>query len=66
MQGLDTTSPSGRLLFSLLSVFSDYERAMIRSRGVAGLDRVCAQKRLGRPPMPADRVETINAMLLAG
>jgi DNA invertase Pin-like site-specific DNA recombinase len=68
VQGLDTTTPSGALLFSLLSVFSDYERAMIRSRVVAGLNRVRAEgrKRLGRPPMPTDRVETIKAMLLAG
>lgn len=68
VQGLDTSTPSGALLFSLLSVFSDYERAMIRSRVVAGLNRVRAEgrKRLGRPPMPTERVEHIKAMLLAG
>lgn len=68
VQGLDTSTPSGALLFSLLSVFSDYERAMIRSRVVAGLNRVRAEgrKRLGRPPMPTERVEQIKAMLLAG
>jgi DNA invertase Pin-like site-specific DNA recombinase len=65
-QAIDTSTPSGRMLFQLLSVFSEFERAMIRSRVVAGLDRVRGQKRLGRPPMPTDRVETIKAMLLAG
>jgi DNA invertase Pin-like site-specific DNA recombinase len=65
-QAIDTSTPSGRMLFQLLSVFSEFERAMIRSRVVAGLDRVRGQKRLGRPPMATDRVETIKAMLLAG
>ncbi len=65
-QALDTSTPSGRMLFQLLGVFSEFERAMIRSRVLAGLDRVRGTKRLGRPPMPSDRVETIRTMLLAG
>src|SRR5919112_3726159 len=65
-QALDTSTPSGRMLFGLLSVFSDYERAMIRSRVVAGLDRVRGKKRLGRPPMPTQRVEAIRSILLSG
>lgn len=66
VQGLDTSTPSGRLLFSLLSVFSDYERAMIRSRVLAGLDRVRGTKRLGRPPMPEEKVAAIRSMLAQG
>jgi len=65
-QAIDTSTPSGRMLFQLLGVFSEFERAMIRSRVVAGLDRVRGKKRLGRPPMPTERVEQIKAMLLAG
>jgi DNA invertase Pin-like site-specific DNA recombinase len=65
-QALDTSTPSGRMLFQLLGVFSEFERAMIRSRVIAGLDRVRGKKRLGRPPMPSDRVEQIRAMLLEG
>jgi DNA invertase Pin-like site-specific DNA recombinase len=51
-QAIDTSTPSGRMLFQLLGVFAEFERAMIRSRVVAGLDRVRGKKRLGRPPMP--------------
>src|ERR671912_1082147 len=51
-QALDTSTPSGRMLFQMLGVFAEFERAMIRSRVVAGLDRVRGKKRLGRPPMP--------------
>jgi DNA invertase Pin-like site-specific DNA recombinase len=38
-QGLDTSTPAGRALFGMLSVFSDFERAMIVERTKAGLAR---------------------------
>lgn len=67
VQGLDTTTPSGRLLFSLLSVFADYERSMIRERVLSGLERTKAKgTRLGRPPIEAKQIEAIRALLLAG
>lgn len=31
-QALDTSTPSGRMLFGMLSVFSEFERAIIRDR----------------------------------
>jgi DNA invertase Pin-like site-specific DNA recombinase len=65
-QAIDTSTPSGRMLFQLLGVFSEFERAMIRSRVVAGLDRVRGKKRLGRPPMPTERVEVIKNLLSSG
>jgi DNA invertase Pin-like site-specific DNA recombinase len=38
------------MLFGMLSVFSEFERAMIRDRVMAGLDRARSSgKRLGRP-----------------
>ena len=56
-QGLDTSTPAGRAMFGMLSVFAEFERAMIRERVMAGLERARAKgKRLGRPPVPA-RVE---------
>jgi DNA invertase Pin-like site-specific DNA recombinase len=66
VQGLDTTTPSGRLLYSLISVFSDYERSMIRERVMAGLDRVRGHKKLGRPPMAQDRIQAITTALMNG
>jgi DNA invertase Pin-like site-specific DNA recombinase len=36
-QGLDTSTPAGRALFGMLSVFADFERAMIVERTKAGL-----------------------------
>ena len=47
-QALDTSTPSGCALFGMLGVFSEFERAMIRDRVLAGLDRArAAGKRLG-------------------
>jgi DNA invertase Pin-like site-specific DNA recombinase len=67
VQGLDSTTPGGRAMFGMLSVFSDFEAAMIRDRVVAGLNRTRAKgTRLGRPPMPAERVEAVRAMLESG
>ena len=49
-QALDTSTQSGRMLFGMLGVFSEFERAMIRDRVLAGLDRARSSgKRLGRP-----------------
>ncbi len=67
VQHLDTTTPSGRMVFGMISVFSEFERAMIRDRVLAGLARTRAKgTRLGRPPMEAEKAQAIRAMLIAG
>jgi len=49
-QGVDTTTPAGRALFQMTSVFAEFERAMIQERIKAGLERAREQgTRLGRP-----------------
>jgi DNA invertase Pin-like site-specific DNA recombinase len=49
-QAIDTTTPSGRLLFHVLAAIAEFERDLIRDRVVAGLRRAKAQGvRLGRP-----------------
>jgi DNA invertase Pin-like site-specific DNA recombinase len=49
-QAVDTTTPGGRALFQMMGVFSEFERAMIRQRVQAGVDRAKEKgKRLGRP-----------------
>ena len=63
-QGLDTSTPSGRAMFGLLSVFAEFERAMIRERILAGLRRTT--KRSGRRPMPQARIDAIRRSLQDG
>jgi DNA invertase Pin-like site-specific DNA recombinase len=49
-QAIDTTTPSGRLLFHVLAAIAEFERDLIRDRVISGLRRAKAQgTRLGRP-----------------
>ena len=65
--GLNTSTPSGKAMFDMLSVFSQFEREMIQERVKAGLARAVAQgKRLGKPPVPPIQVEKIKALRLEG
>src|SRR3989475_8711505 len=49
-QAIDTTTPSGRLLFHVLAAIAEFERDLIRERVIAGLRRAKAQgRKLGRP-----------------
>src|SRR5207249_3244758 len=49
-QAIDTTTPSGRLLFHVLAAIAEFERDLIRDRVIAGIKRAKAQgRRLGRP-----------------
>jgi DNA invertase Pin-like site-specific DNA recombinase len=64
-QGIDTTTPAGRAMFSMLGVFGEFERSMIQERVRAGLKRAVAQgKILGRPRVngyTAKKVLTLRA-----
>jgi DNA invertase Pin-like site-specific DNA recombinase len=65
--GLDTTTPSGRMMFQMLGVFAEFERAMIRERVKSGLERARAQgKTLGRKRIDARKEAAILADLRLG
>lgn len=54
-EGLDTTTPSGRLIFGVLGAIAEFERARIQERVKAGLARAKAQGvKLGRPRRRVD------------
>ena len=63
-QGLDTTTPAGRAMFSMLSVFADFERSILRERIMAGLKR--STKKSGRPPLDPEKAEKIRSTLASG
>ena len=66
-QALDTGTPSGRMLLAMLGVYSEFERAMIRDRVMAGLDRArAAGKRLDRPRTTPFKNDRIRAALDEG
>lgn len=66
-QAIDTSTPSGRMLFQMLGVFAEFERALVVSRVKAAHDRCRARGvRIGRPPMPTSRVEKVQKALQDG
>lgn len=66
-QNIDTTTPTGRLLYQITGAFAEFERSMIRSRVNAGLARARAQgKRLGRRPISDAVLAKIREKLTTG
>ena len=63
-QGLDTSTAAGRAMFSMLSVFSEFERAILVERIRAGLSR--SSKRAGRPPLHPDKEQRARRLLKKG
>lgn len=54
-QAIDTTTPTGRAMFSMCGVFAEFERALIKERVIAGQNRARASgKRIGRAPHGAE------------
>ena len=48
--GIDTSTPSGKMMFQMCGVFAEFERGMISERVKAGQDRAKSQgKHIGRP-----------------
>jgi DNA invertase Pin-like site-specific DNA recombinase len=57
--GIDTSTASGKMMFGMLSVFSEFERSMIRERVIAGQQRAKAEgKHIGRKSNLTDGVKT--------
>lgn len=67
-QALDTTTPSGKLMFQLTGAFAEYEREIIRERVRVGVARYRAKGgRLGRPSVANEAmVAEARAMKNAG
>jgi DNA invertase Pin-like site-specific DNA recombinase len=56
-QSIDTSTPTGKLIFQVVGAFAEFERSMIQQRVHAGLKRARAQgKVLGRPKVD-ERIE---------
>jgi DNA invertase Pin-like site-specific DNA recombinase len=51
---LDTTTPSGTLIFHIFASLSEFERELIRERTVAGLKAARARGRIGGRPKAMD------------
>jgi DNA invertase Pin-like site-specific DNA recombinase len=56
-QNIDTTTPMGRLIFQVCGAFAEFERAMIRQRINAGLERARKQGTKSGNPMGRPRLD---------
>ena len=55
-EGVDTSTPTGRMIFTVLGAVAELERSLIAERVRAGLRNAKAKgKKLGRPRLVADR-----------
>lgn len=65
---IDTSTPSGRLVFHVFGALAEFERGLIRERTLAGLASARARGRIGgRPKSVSDAtVKAAKAMLQAG
>ena len=60
-ESLDSSSPAGKALFTVISAFAEFERAIIQERVMAGLYRARMQgKVLGRPRVDIDKEEILK------
>ena len=63
-QNVDTSTPSGRMLFQMLAVFAEFERSIITSRINAGLARARANGvQFGRPNLSLERRTKVQTAL---
>ncbi len=66
-QALDTSTPSGRMLYQLCGVFAEFERELVKSRVLAGLARARANGvQFGRPNLSLERRTKVQKALTNG
>jgi len=64
-EGIDATTPAGKLQMHILGAIAEFERERIRERVMAGLQRARSQgKRLGRPnaAIPVDQLQRVSEL----
>lgn len=67
-EGIDTTSPGGKLVFHIFGALAEFEREMIRERTKAGLKAAKSRgRKLGRPAALTEaQIEMARAMRSTG
>ena len=62
-EGLDTTTPHGKLMFGIFASMAEFERNLIRERVISGIANARAKgKHLGRPDTTSSRAEEARGL----
>jgi DNA invertase Pin-like site-specific DNA recombinase len=61
---IDTTSPSGKLIFGIFAVMAEFERDMLRQRTIAGLVAAKKRGRVGGKPRSLDAAKIKKACVM--
>ncbi len=60
---IDTSSPMGKAMFTIIGAMAEFEREIIRERVRSGLAKAKAQgKKLGRPRVPDKTISRIRTL----
>lgn len=67
-ESIDTTSPSGKLIFHVFAALAEFERDLIRERTAAGLEAARVRARAGGRPakMTLAKLEVARSMYASG
>jgi DNA invertase Pin-like site-specific DNA recombinase len=66
-QAIDTTTPTGRLMFNMLGAIAQFERELIRERMLVGIAKAKAEgKYRGRAPTARMQAEKVRQLKAAG
>lgn len=66
-ENIDTSTPAGKILFTMISAFAEFERAIIRERVKAGMEKAKLRgARIGRPKIPPFTIKKVIEMRAAG
>lgn len=66
-ENIDTMSPLGRVMFTLIGAIAEFEREMIVQRVRAGLHKAKLQgKKIGRPPVASSRKKEVRELRVQG
>lgn len=59
-ENIDTSTPAGKILFTMISAFAEFERAIIRERVIAGMEKAKLRgAKIGRPKIPPFTIQKV-------
>jgi DNA invertase Pin-like site-specific DNA recombinase len=66
-ENIDTSTPTGKILFTMISAFAEFEKSIIKERIIAGMEKAKAKGiHFGRPKIPEFKIKEALKMKAKG